>query len=80
MTNIASGLVVSSWNGWERGTPVKVFGVRGSFTFYSARLDDGGNVLWVTVIGGTSGKSAYRHFNPGLVTLNKKGLKRGTKG
>jgi len=68
----AKGLVVSSWNGLERGDPVKVAFQRGSFTFYSARLSEDGECQWVTCIGGTWQHSKYRHFIPSLVTPIKK--------
>jgi len=71
VAKLANGLVVSSWDGLNRGDTVKVFGVRGSFTFYSARLDTEGTCLWVTVVGGTYQHSKYRHFYPTLITKTK---------
>ena len=49
---VVKGVVLSSWNGYERGDEVKVVGQRGKFTFYSVRLDEEQNPLWITVIGG----------------------------
>lgn len=66
------GIVLSSWNGYERGDEVKVAGHRGKFTFYSVRLDDKNKPLWITVIGGTWQHSKFRHFPPQLITLTKK--------
>jgi len=69
---IAKGLVLSSWNGFNRGDEVKVSNVRGKFYFYSVRLDDNQQPLWITVIGGTWQRSKYRHFPPALVSEMKK--------
>jgi hypothetical protein len=68
---VAKGIVLSSWNGYERGDEVKVANVRGKFTFYSVRLDDNQEPLWITVIGGTWQHSKYRHFGPTLVSKIK---------
>jgi hypothetical protein len=76
---LVKDVVVSSWNGFERGDPVKVNFQRGSFTFYSARLSETGECKWVTVIGGTWQHSKYRHFVPGLISpikTSKKASKR----
>jgi len=48
-----------------------VVGQRGKFTFYSVRLDEEQNPLWITVIGGTWQHSKYRHFGPTLVSKPK---------
>jgi len=68
---LAEGVVLSSWNGFERGDEVKVAHVRGKFTFYSVRLGAEGDPLWITVIGGTWQHSKYRHFPPSLVSKIK---------
>lgn len=68
---VVRGVVLSSWNGYERGDEVKVVGQRGKFTFYSVRLDEEQNPLWITVIGGTWQHSKYRHFSPTLVSKPK---------
>jgi len=65
---IAKGLVLSSWNGYERGDEVKVVGQRGKFRFYSVRVNEEGTPQWITVIGGTWQHSKYRHFGPQLVS------------
>lgn len=64
-------VTLSSWKVYERGTPVKVTGQRGSFTFYSVRLSPEGEPKWITVFGGTWQHSKYRHFHPSLVTPAK---------
>jgi len=69
---VAKGLVLTSWNGYDRGDEVKVTNVRGKFTFYSVRLNEAGSPLWITVIGGTWQHSKYRHFAPDLVRPVKK--------
>lgn len=61
-----------TWNGLVRDDPVKVLHQRGSFRFISVRLDDNGEPLWVTVIGGTAGHSKWRHFYPNMVVPIKK--------
>ena len=69
---IIKGNVLSTWNGFERGDAVKVSGHRGKFTFYSVRLDENNEPLWITVVGGTWQHSKFRHFPPFLVTPTKK--------
>ena len=54
----------SEWAGFMRGDPVKVKGFRGKWAFHSATLDPDGRALSVCVIGGPSGRSAFRHFYP----------------
>ena len=61
-----------TWLGLERGDPIKVSHQRGSFTFYSVTLSDDGEPKWVTVIGGTSGHSKFRHFYPDMVSVIRK--------
>ena len=69
---VAKGIVLSNWNGYERGDEVKVAGHRGKFTFYSVRLGDDNKPLWMTVIGGTWQHSKFRHFLPQLILPIKK--------
>ena len=52
---------VIDYDGLTAGDSVKIKGERGQFRIRSFRLDDG-VCLWVTVIGGIAGHSAFRHF------------------
>jgi hypothetical protein len=70
---------VPTWNGFVSGEVVKVQGERGTFKFRSARLDDNGECLWVTVIGGIPGHSQFRHFAPSRISKPKERRQRGTK-
>jgi hypothetical protein len=48
-------------------------GVRGEFTFHSARVVDG-VCQWLTVCGGTRNHRAWRHFTPGRLKSVKRKL------
>lgn len=52
---------IVDYDGLTAGDPVRIKGERGQFRIRSFRVEDG-FCLWVTVIGGTSGHSAFRHF------------------
>ena len=54
----------SEWAGFMRGDPVKVKGFRGQWKFHSVTRDSNGTATSVCVIGGPSGRSAFRHFYP----------------
>jgi hypothetical protein len=66
-----------TWNELNHGDPLKVKGIRGNFTFRSARIEDDGTVSSVCVIGGISGHSQFRHFTPDRIIKPKK--RRGVK-
>ena len=53
---------IVDYDGFVANQEVKIRGERGSFKIRSFRIDDDGNCLWVTVVGGVSGHSAFRHF------------------
>ena len=67
---------VVDYEGLTAGDAVKIRGERGQFKIRSFRVSDG-VCLWVTVIGGTSGHSAFRHFTYDRIIRPKK--KRGGK-
>lgn len=59
--------VEGAWEGVVAGGRVKVKGLRGVFTFISARVDDG-EVKWLNVVGPVGARSRLRSFDPGRVT------------
>jgi len=63
---------VMEWDGLQHGDPVKVKGVRGNFTFRSARVEDDETVSSVCVIGGIANHSQFRHFTPDRIIKPKK--------
>lgn len=58
-----------------RGDVTGITGEAGSFEFLSARLDEDGEVMWISVYGGPRGREMMRSFAPDRVT--KKISKRG---
>ena len=59
--------VEEEWEGVVAGGKVKVKGLRGVFTFISARVDHG-EVKWLNVVGPVGARSSLRSFDPGRVT------------
>ena len=53
---------VVAYDGFLANQEVKIRGERGTFKIRSFRVEEG-ICLWVTVIGGASGHSAFRHFS-----------------
>ena len=51
------------------GSPVKVRGIRGSWSWQYAWLDANGDVESYSVIGGPIGHKQWRSFSPDRVTL-----------
>lgn len=76
-------MILSSWNGLERGDPVKVEGAgRGAtFTFRGALTDHVGMVTAVEVMGARPGRApAFRTFEVGRVhPIRPKGPRRGSR-
>lgn len=67
---------VTEFDGLTAGEQVRIRGERGTFKVRSFRIEDG-KCLWITVIGGTSGHSAFRHFNyDRVVRPRKKGVRK----
>lgn len=66
---------VVTFDGLVAGQEVKIRGERGSFKIRSFRVEEG-VCLWVTVIGGTSGHSAFRHFSYDRLIRPKKGRRK----
>jgi hypothetical protein len=54
---------VPNYDGYVANQEIKIRGERGNFKIRSFRVDEENKCLWVTVIGGTSGHSAFRHFD-----------------
>lgn len=55
-----------------RGTRVRISGEPGRFSFRSAELSVAtGNVLWVTVYGGSEGRRSFRSFPLAKVRMRK---------
>jgi hypothetical protein len=62
---------VVTFDGLVAREEVKIRGERGTFKIRSFRVEEG-ICLWVTVIGGTSGHSAFRHFSYDRIVRIKK--------
>jgi len=63
---------ITEWNGIVPGDDLKIKGERGYYKFRSAALDEHGVIKWITVIGGSTHHSSFRHFTPDRVTAKKK--------
>ena len=63
---------IVSYDGFVANQEVKIRGERGPFKIRSFRVEEG-VCLWVTVIGGTSGHSAFRHFSYDRLIRPKQG-------
>lgn len=63
---------VKEWNGFTKNDPLRVTGVRGSYRFSYAELDENGEAKAVFVCGGISGHSGTRVFVPERILKPKK--------
>jgi len=66
---------VVTFDGLVAHEEVKIRGERGTFKIRSFRVEEG-VCLWVTVIGGTSGHSAFRHFSYDRLIRPKQGRRK----
>jgi hypothetical protein len=66
---------IVSYDGFVANQEVKIRGERGTFKIRSFRVEEG-VCLWVTVIGGTSGHSAFRHFSYDRLIRPKQGRRK----
>jgi len=66
---------IVSYDGFLANQEVKIRGERGTFKIRSFRVEEG-VCLWVTVIGGTSGHSAFRHFSYDRLIKLKQGRRK----
>ena len=66
---------IVSYDGFVANQEVKIRGERGKFKIRSFRVEEG-VCLWVTVIGGTSGHSAFRHFSYDRLIRPKQGRRK----
>jgi mannose/fructose-specific phosphotransferase system component IIA len=60
---------LEEWGDLRHGDEVTLRGERGTFQFLAVAIDDDGSILWVDLVGGTTGRHAIKAVKPERVKV-----------